>query len=258
MASQSSGNGTSPFGAILSGIELPDPARTPPDVASNTHWTIANHGLILHDLAHRQVRDTKFKTCGWAVKYDCREGAVLKTNPGLFGGADPAAGENDTMSSCVWIDLPDKHGLLYFGQLVTTPDGYTAPGDPDGYVHMWYGAPIRTDGSAPLTCCHGQDDPFWQATGPGAHYRVQMGWIYNPTDLVATASKKADLWSRTPTETFQWRSLAPSLNSRYPSGALSGAAFDAQTRRIYVVLRHHDKISVPPNARPVLAVFDVK
>ena len=59
---------------------------------------------------------------------------------------DKAAGQDDSMLSCAWIDLPDKHGLLYFGQLVTTPVGYTAPGDPDGFVHMWYGDPYHTGG----------------------------------------------------------------------------------------------------------------
>jgi hypothetical protein len=175
----------------------------------------------------------------------------------LFGGPDPASGNNDTMSSCVWIDLPDKHGLLYFGQLATTPEGYVAPGDPDGFVHQWYGQPIRRDGSAPQTCCHGQDDPFWQATGPGAHYRVPMGWIYNPDDLVATAQRKADLWSRTPTSTFQWRKYVPALKPRYPSGMWAGSVFDKTNRRLYALLARHDDITAPPSARPVILVFDI-
>jgi hypothetical protein len=122
---------------------------------------------------------------------------------------------------------------------------------------MWYGAPLRNDGSAPKTCCHGQDDPYWQATGPGAHYRVQMGWIYNPDDLVTTATRKADLWSRTPTSTFQLKSRGSAFDRRYPAGALTGAAFDSQTRRIYAAIKQ-DAITVAPNSRPVIAVFDVK
>jgi hypothetical protein len=257
MSAQSSGNGASPFGAILSGIGLPDPVSTPADVASNTHWTVANHGLILHDLQHRMARDTRYKLCGWKTPYDCRGGAILQPGTPVFCGPDPAS-QSDSMTSCAWIDLPDKHGLLYFGHLVTTPEGYVAPGDPDGFVHEWYGAPLRNDGSAPKTCCHGQDDPFWQATGPGAHYRVPMGWIYNPDDLVATAQKKADLWSRTPTSTFQWRKYVPSLNPRYPSGMWAGSVFDKENRRLYALLARHDEITVPPNPRPVILVFDVK
>ena len=177
-------------------------------------------------------------------------------NPGLFGGQDPASGENDTMKSGVWIDLPDKHGLVYFGQLVTTPDGYTAPNDPDGFVHMWYGDPA-SKGTAYQHCCHGQDDPWWYATGPGAHFRVPMGWIYNPNDLVATAKGQADLWSRTPVSTFQWKNYVPQLNSRYPSGFFGNAAFDAANRRVYLMLGGHDFITAPPNARPLIMVFDI-
>jgi hypothetical protein len=257
MASQSSGNRWSPFGAILSGIKLPDPENTPADDMTDNHWTIANHGVLLHDIEHRQARDTRYRTCGWKEAYDCRAGATVRDNPGLFGGGDPASGQNDTMYDCVWIDLPDKHGLLYFGQLVTTPEGYSAPGDPDGYVHMWYGNPFRQDGTPAKTCCHGQDDPWWISTGPGAHYRVPMGWIYNPNDLIDTAKKKADLWSRTPASTFQWGKYFPVLNERKP-GIWLGAAFDSENRRIYALVRYFDAVTVGPNSRPAIMVFDVK
>ena len=215
MSFQMSGNAKSPFGAILSAAEMHDPVTTPADTETSTHWTVANHGLILHDLEHRQSRDTNYKTCGWSApnvtqNYDCRLGQYLTAGIPLFGGSSPAAGENDTINCGVWVDLPDKHGLVYFGQLVTTPDGYRAPGDPDGLVHMWYGDPdhatktgSNTAGFTDGKCCHGQDDPWWQGTGTAAHYRVPMGWIYNPDDLIDTAQRRADLWSRKPTSTFQ-------------------------------------------------------
>jgi hypothetical protein len=256
MSQQASGNALSPFGAILSALDLPDPTRTPPDGATSSSWALANHGLLLHDMDHRQARDTRYKTCGWNTKYDCRAGSFIQPGTGFFSGADPAAGQDDTMSSCAWIDLPDKRGLLYFGQLVTTPDGYRAPGDADGFVHLWYGDPFRSDGSPAKTCCHGQDDPWWGATGPGAHYRVPMGWIYDPADLVATAQGSAALWSRVPTSTFQWRSYVPQIEPRYAT-PFGGAAFDAASRRLYVVLRH-DRLTYPPHARPVVMVFEIR
>jgi hypothetical protein len=258
MAAQASGNVSSPFGAILSAVSLPDPASTPADVTTNTHWTVANQGLILHDLDHRQARDTRYKHCGWKVAYDCKAGAVLEPGIPFWGGPDPGSC-NDTMSSCVWVDLPDKQGLLYFGQLATTPEGYTAPGDPDGFIHQGYGNAFHytSPSGQPNVCCHDQDDPYWGTTGPFAHYRVPTGWIYNPNDLVATAEKKADLWSRTPTSTFQWKKYAPPMNDRYPQGMLGGSYFDPTTRRIYVMLGGHDEITVAPNHRPVLMVFEV-
>ncbi|MEO7272562.1 MAG: hypothetical protein ABI211_11225 [Vicinamibacterales bacterium] len=258
MASQASGNVSSPFGACLSAMTLPDPVATPPDVTTNTHWTVANQGLILHDLEHRQARDTRYKHCGWKVAYDCRLGDVLEQGVPFWGGNDPGAC-NDSMMSCVWIDLPDKHGLLYFGFLATTPEGYTAPGDPDGFIHQGYGNAFHYTSASglPNVCCHNQDDPFWGTTGPFAHYRVPMGWIYNPNDLVATAQKKADLWSRTPTSTFQWKKYVPMMNARYPQGMFGDSHFDPATRRIYVMLNGHDTITVAPNARPVILVFEI-
>lgn len=256
MSHQASGNATSPFGAILSAIKLPDPTSTPPDTVGSTHFTCANQGIILHDLDHPQSRDARYKVCGWNVRYDCSKGTYITPGTQVFGGPEPSAGENDTMNACVWVDLPDKHGLLYFGQLVTTPAGYRASGDPDGLVHMGYGDLGAT--AKPGSCCHGQDDPFWQATGPFAHYRVPMGWIYNPTDLIASAQGQAALWSRTPATSFQWKSLVPQLADRYASFVWgAGAVFDAPTRRIYALLAHHDTVTSPPWSRPVLMVFEV-
>jgi hypothetical protein len=260
MSTQASGNFHSPFGAILSAVNLPA-LNTPPDGATDyADWSVDNHGLILHDYQHRQTRDTRFKTCGWNVKYDCRQGSFIKPGLGLFGGEDPAAGQDDTMNSCIWIDLPDKHGLLYFGQLVTTPQGYQAPGDPDGFVHLWYGDPFRSDGSAAKTCCHGQFDDWWQGTGPGAHLRVPLAWIYNPDDLIATAKGTADLWSRVPTTNqFEVRHLVPTLgvSTQWTAGVFGGVVFDAATRRLYVPLRTADRVTHPPHGRYAVMVFEV-
>lgn len=268
-AAMNSGIAHSPFGAILSALRLPDPFTTPADVNGSSHITIGNQGMILHDWRHPQARDLNFRLCGWKVQYDCADGGIIVPTDPVFGGGgaggSAGAGENDTMKTCEWIDLPDKHGLLYFGQLVTTPlllDGtlYRAPGDPDGFVHMWYGDPNSKNApGGSQHCCHGQDDPWWGATGPGAHYRVPMGWIYNPNDLVATAQGKADLWSRTPAHTFQLRpTICPQMHARHSAGAIGASAFDAERRRVYLLIGGgYDTITVPPNDRPVLMVFDV-
>jgi hypothetical protein len=259
MASFSAGIAQSPFGANLSAIALPDPTTTPPDVTTNTHWTVANHGIVLHDRDHRQSRDTRYKFCGWKTKYDCKLGSIVEPGVPLFGGPELGSNSDDTMHSCVWVDLPEKHGLMYFGTLATTPEGYSAPGDPDGYVHQWYGSAYHgtSPSGLPQVCCHDQDDPFWTSTGPGTHYRVGMGWIYNPADLVATAQKKASLWSLTPSNTFEWRKYVPILNPRYPAGMFPGAYFDAATRRVYVAIARHDVITAPPHPRPALMVFEL-
>jgi hypothetical protein len=258
-SSQTSGNFHSPFGACLSAFPSFDPRSVPPDPALDRNdVSIENKGIILHDYEHRQSRDTRFKTCGWVVQYDCRQGSFIRPGTPVFGGDDPAAGQDDTMNSCVWVDLPDKHGLVFFGTLVTTPQGYTAPGDPDGLVHLWYGDPFRSDGSAAKTCCHGQDDPWWFGTGPGAHYRVPMGWIYNPDDLKATIAGTTPLYGVRPSsDQFEWRSINPQLPARDTAGAYGGAYFEPSTRRIYVLMTRHDRVSHPPHGRPCVAVYEV-
>lgn len=261
MSSITSGSADSPWGANLSAMSLPDPLNTPADViTTDTHWTVANQGLIFHDLDHRQKRDTRYKACGWATPYQCAGGATLEAGIPLFGGPRPASNSDDTMSSCVWIDLPDKHGLLYFGQLVGTPQGYTAPGDPDGLTHQWYGAAFHNSSPSGITqaCCHNQDDPYWNATGPGTHYRVAKGWIYNPTQLIDTARGSAALWSRTPTSEFEWAGKLPSANGRIRPGFFSGSVFDPLTKRIYIVLNDVDAVTAPPRARPAIGVFEVR
>ena len=261
MSGIASGSADSPWGANLSAMALPNPATTPADViTTDTHWTVANTGLIFHDLDHRQSRDTRYKACGWTTPYDCRGGGTLERGIPLFGGPRPASNSDDTMSSVVWIDLPDKHGLLYFGQLVGTPEGYTAPGDPDGLTHQWYGAAYHNTSSsgAIQACCHNQDDPYWNATGPGTHYRVAKGWIYNPAHLVDTARGSASLWSRVATSEFEWGPKLPPANTRIMPGFFGGSAFDPVTRRIYVVLREVDAVTAPPKKRAAIGVFSVR
>lgn len=261
-----SGGAASPFGAILSRMRLPDPFTTKPDVSvpqtvtTYPPWTIANDGLIRHDIDHRQKRDQRYKVCGWnGLEYDCSAPGVPVPilGPPVFGGF--LANDHDTMSSALWVDLPDKHGLLFFGQLASTPLDYIAPGDPDGLAHAWYGAALSklNPCQKERCCCHGQPDEHWNATGPGTHYRLSKGWIYNPNDLVATAQKKADLWSRVPTSEFEWGKILPDANGPVRPGFWGGSGLDVATRRIYAGLPGADT-SLPGPARPLIAAFDIR
>lgn len=245
MSFQTSGNFSSPFGACLSAIALPDPVTTPPDGPTDRgDWTVANHGLLLHDIDHRQARDTNYALCKWNVQYDCNQGSTITPGVPLMGGPDPAAGQDDSINSGIWIDLPDKHAFIHFGQL--------------GHGHHWYGDPNHTGGSMYKQCCHGQDDPWWGATGPGAHQRHAMGWFYDPAHLVGTAQGTTPLHGVTPAHTVNWHDRVPQLDPRYGSGIFGGAYFDASLRRVYVLLMRHDRQSHPPHARTVVMVFDVR
>jgi len=232
-------------------------------VAFSTHKTVANHAVIFHDLQHRQARDTRYKFCNWVERYDCTKGSTVARGLPIFGGAEPGSSSDDTVQSAVWVDLPDNHGVIYFGQLASTPAGYTAPGDPDGLTHQWYGSSQdQTNPTGkPGHCCHAQDDPWWQATGPAVHYRLAKGWIYNPNDLIAPARGKADLWSRTPSSEFEMGTILPLAAQRTPPGFFRNAYFDAPTRRIYVVLHEAEKTirdGEEGKRRPAIAVLEVK
>ena len=67
----------------------------------------------------------------------------------------------------------------------------------------------------------------------------------------------ADLWSRTPTSHFQFKKYFPQFKDRYPQGMFGTSYFDAATRRIYVAMTGHDTVTVAPNDRPTLMVFEV-
>lgn len=254
-------NAESPFGANLSRLRMGDPFTTPKDVSLSGHVTIPNDGLILHDINHRMKRDTRYKVCEWTVGYDCSKGSTITPGVPLFGGR-VGGSDHDGMGSVRWIDLPDKHGLLYFGQLATTPVGVKAPGDPDGIGHIWYGAAQSTANpeGKPQFCCHGQGDPWWNATGPGAFYRQATGWIYNPDDLIATAQKKVNLWELSPsTDAFNWGDIIPEAQGPTKPGLFGGSAFDDASRRIYLVLNSMDgSRGERERKRPVVVVMRVK
>ena len=181
MSHMASGNAGSPYGMVLSAFTLPEPATTPADNPSDSaDFTIVNQGLIRHDLNHRQVRDTNHSMHVWNKAYDCTFGGRLVPGGGVWGGPDSASGEMDTLAGGVWIDLPDKRGMLFLGQLIQGQYGY---GDPQSV-----GAPYKTD-------CLGAYDQWWFATGPYAVTRRPTAWIYDPLDFIATAQGKAELWT---------------------------------------------------------------
>ncbi len=243
LSHQASGNFGSPFGMVLSAFALPNPLTTPADSPTDgTDWTMTNQGLIQHDIAHPQARDTNHQLHRWNVKYDCTQGATLVPGGGVWGGPDTATGENDTLTGGVWIDLPDKRGVLFLGQLA--------------HGHFGYGDPYSI-GASPKTDCLGAYDAWWYGTGPYAETRTATAWIYDPLDFIATAQGKANLWSLTPKHVMNLPALYPQIKTKYPSAMLGGSYFDAATRQLYILLKAHDTVT-GQHARPVLMVFEVR
>ena len=104
-------------------------------------------------------------------------------------------------------------------------------------------------------CCHNQDDPFWNATGPGTHYRRAKGWIYSPANLATTAAGTVVPWGLTPTHEFGWEGIGPRRPpacGRAPSARRTSTLI---TNRIYLCTFGQDTFG--PRFRWAVAVFQV-
>ena len=155
----------------------------------------------------------------------------------LWGGPDPGSGGDDSISTAVWIETPTKHGLLYFGTLVEAPPGYVPPGsDPDGQPHMWYGASEHnTSPNGQLKCCcHDQDDPYWNATGPASHYRRPEGGSTIPPTLSRPPRATSIRGGSRRAHEFGFEGIWPVAATRVRPGGVGGSIFDPETRRIYL------------------------
>jgi hypothetical protein len=232
------GNASSPWGAMLNAVKFPD-NTTAADKVGDAHSTIACQRLVYRDIDHKQTRDTNFKFCGWNQQYDCAQGSWTK--PGT-----PEFTHIDVMSAAAWIDLPNKHGVVFFGQLATAIPGF-AYGGGDTLPHVWYG---------PTVCCHGQNgEPVTVATGPATGSSVPYIWIYNPDDFVRSAQKKTDPWGFEPTAVFAASSISPIAKKAGVWYMFGGAFFDAQSRSLFVSEIYADSIGGEP--LPVIHVFTI-
>ena len=240
-----SGNAQSPWGAMLASIPSISPGAPADPVQTaayhgREHWSLSCKRLILHDIEHRQARDANYRRCGWKTLYNCAAGVTLSDGTPVFT-------DIDTMTGAAWIDLPDKHGVIFFGQLATKLEGFKY--ENDTLPHVWYGMD---------TCCHGQSGkPVWQATGPGTPTSVPHLWIYNPFDLGRVAEGKASPWSLTPasiTPAYTLANMAKSAGLYY----FGGAHFDAASRLLFLATTYSDSLTNRYEPRPVIRVFRIK
>jgi hypothetical protein len=268
-------------GSNLVGIVPFDPLTLPPAVPPSPpmdplNAQVRNRVVLMHDAAHRQARDTRWKVCGWASDpnqqhYSCDRESYVKPGPATFGGPVGLFDvEDDTTTGSVWIQAGGEWWLVVFGILVTTPEGYRAPGDPDGLVHTWYGDPEHASKSGSMAagfadgkCCHGQSDPFWGATGPGSHLRIPHAWVYRAADLVPAATGQAPAWTPAPTATIQFtengRLAFPGIDLQQRGGWFGGGIADPSGRYVYVAMATVDPTSAwGANAKqPVVGVFEL-
>jgi hypothetical protein len=307
-----SGVAESPWGCNLHAGDYDiDPFTAAADpVSGSTNYTIDTNTLIMHrDTTPQSVRISA-RSCGWpggSTKdtyggveysgYDCaypRDSAGVPIDPlngqtrfssestldaafRVFHFGNPNSAEHNSIKGMNWIDLPDKHGVLFMGVLIGNEPGYytTEAQDPDGLVHFWYGVPNhasdtdRPFGIANTTygyinkyCCHlqpaatGPDGVIgsftWPSTGPVGHRYVPTMWIYDPIDLVATANGQTATSALTPDsdEIYQRRTAynpdgiissdyLPNPNRATQRGWVQGGGYlDRDARRIYFPVQY--------------------
>jgi hypothetical protein len=148
--------------------------------------------LLDHPPNHKAVRDPDYRTeIGWDSN--------PKGGDGYWGAMDEIFGGG------TWIDLPDKHGLLYVATL--------------GHGRIWYESSDR----------HAERiEPWW--------------FVYDPRDLAAVARRQKSPWI--PRPTFWKVDYQPVPVNGKQKWITSGCTFDAPTRTLFILVPHSYKTGV--------------
>jgi hypothetical protein len=171
-------------------------AFSPPNIASNPDSSSLSYvNLVGYPFQNNPI--------------DCTKRATRDTNYiDDFDGCNPVNGvgrwswSDRLWQSAVWIDLPDKTGLVYFPTLVSGREWYeTSTLHGMGATHWWY--------------------------------------VYDPADLAAVTQGQKQQWEIQAKYTWavQYEGLSyplPRWDGGDPSIQVNGVAFDPSTRRLYV------------------------
>jgi len=130
---------------------------------------------------------------------------------GTWNATDEIGGEIHS-AGAIWIDAPEKHGVLFFCSLGTGRIAYE-----DGGVQ-----------------CEGRENSLF---------------VYDPLDLAKVAAGKLKSWQPAAKQ-YKLENPAPGL-----SGRAAGVAYDATTRRLYVVFT--EAYLEGEEAYPVVVVYQI-
>ncbi len=196
---------------------------------------------------------------------------------------NPGHAELNQIRTCIWIETPNKRGLLTLGWLAGLPPGdpeiatiLASGSDPDGYPHTaysdWSHATTKEDnaptsqsfGYVNTSCCHLQamnpDSPPG-GTGLGAHRRTTTGWIHDTVDLITASiegNAKHPPYSFTPVdnEFYAKNTIFPGLREWQagPRGHTGSNAYFNETTKRLMIPWHRQASS---NTRVVIAVYSI-
>lgn len=245
-----SGNVGSSWGPILNvGAAFPTPdtpvgATAPPIVFPAKYVkygfpgrTILPDGTVLPGIAQDgtvQPGDLlSMPRSGNYVWHDPAPANVTEIDPAKSNGAGSFT-QADGIGGCLYIDLPDKHGLLFGVSLATG--------------HVWYGR--YSD------CGHGLANPCGGGTGPNSSSREPRFIVYDPAQCFEVAAGTRDS-KLVPALEFNPESLAPGVMPIGCAKSLIASYFDAETRRLYAVSSQADW-SIPGYGLPLMHVFQIR
>ncbi len=141
--------------------------------------------------------------------------------------------QSDAVCSCVYINLPDKQGILFLGA--------------EGTGHVWYGPNTN--------CGHGFSDPCGGGQGPSSSSHAPKWWIYDPNECQKVVQGSIKSWQVQPAYAFD-PSIAIAPHKLGCKAGPGGAYFDAQTRQLYVAAPNADD-SMFGLQMPLVHVFKI-
>jgi hypothetical protein len=263
-----------PFGiSCFIAIEEPTTATPPDPNHPSGHATVRTKELAFFTVHNRQPVPWSVKRKIDAMRPDhgCNPADLILAD--TFWGPRPSHDLNyssdiDAVVSSCWVNTAGgKQGVLFFGQLADTvegydPLGYGPPagnynGDPDHMCHVGYAALNENK------CCHQQYDVTFQATGPWSASNVPSLWIYSQDDFANVATGELPPTHLRET-TYARLSALP--NSRIQSVATvdgrvlsgyQGAYWDATLQLLFVCQSDLDRTTTPGSPRPGVHVFSV-
>lgn len=166
----------------------------------------------------------------WHPDWTGGSGTITEVNPALNRGVGSWT-QKDRTGACAYIDLPDKHGLLFASSV--------------GMGHLWYG---------PVTDCgHGIPDGCGGGQGPHGEWYEPRWHLYDPSECQQAMAQNQPR-NLTPAAVFNPETQYGT--ARGCKAEFGGMYFDAPTRRVFVSAINADA-SIAGKVYPLLHVFQI-
>ncbi len=133
----------------------------------------------------------------------------------------------DSIGGMTWIDLPDKHGVVF---AVSCAGGPNADPAVCGTGHVWY----RNTGQGTALCTHGCD-AHMEIAGPVTDAAFPALMIYDPTELESVRAGSTVDYTVDPSTVMNVDTLRTAPVTTLGNGkTLRGVYFNPSTRTLYV------------------------